>query len=290
MGRQTTAAINEYKRKKGFETNSCLDVQTWKSMFPDRPVPSHLDRAISLTFYMEGTDYDKIERNYGTADKSGMTWGPLGMTLASGEIQTILKNIMSKHSQLSNDLNNSDMALLSKLSNANMSTGSNMNFNSIKALVNKLARLDYVRKEYDLEAYRSVNGRFKYYENYLQEMAKNNVVTELDWAMFWDVATQTGYAQKKSNALRSTVAVNVNTPNLDERRRRMGDVIANMVSSRWKQDRTLRNSAFYGENSFVGKAYGFDERPIFDSAPTQTSAIVDETPEEGSPNMEEVAF
>ena len=77
--------------------------------------------------------------------------------------------------------------------------------------------------------------------------------------MFWDIATQTGYAQTKSNAVRSTVAANTNIRNLDERRRRMGDVIANMVSSRWKQDRTLRNSAFYGANSFVGKALPTNE-------------------------------
>ena len=171
-----------------------------------------------------------------------------------------------------------------------MSSGAGMNFNAIKALMSKLATLNYARKEYDVEAYRSVNGRFKYYENFLKDMAKNTVVTELDWAMFWDVATQTGYAKTKSNAVRSTVSVNTNTRNLDERRRRMGDVIADMVVSRWKQDRTLRNSAFYGENSFVGKAYGFDERPIFNSASVQASGIVDETPEDNSPTMDEVAF
>ncbi len=290
MGKRTTASINEYKRENGFESNNCLDVQTWKSMFPDRPVPSQLDRAISLTFYMEGTDYDQIERNYGTADKSGMTWGPMGMTLASGEIQTILKNIKLNHSSVSNDLNSAEIALFSQLANANMSSGAGMNFNAIKALMSKLATLNYARKEYDVEAYRSVNGRFKYYENFLKDMAKNTVVTELDWAMFWDVATQTGYAKTKSNAVRSTVSVNTNTRNLDERRRRMGDVIADMVVSRWKQDRTLRNSAFYGENSFVGKAYGFDERPIFNSASVQASGIVDETPEDNSPTMDEVAF
>ncbi len=290
MGKQTIASINDYKRKLGFEADNCLDVQTWQTMFPDRPIPTQLERAISLTFFMEGTDYDQIERNYGTADKSGMTWGPLGMTLASGEIQTILKNIKSKHSRLSDDLTSSEVTMFDRLAKANLSSGDSLNFKSLKALISKLAGLDYVRKEYDIEAYRSVNNRFKYYENFLKEMGKNTVVTELDWAMFWDVATQTGYAQKKSNAVRSTISVNISNLTLDERRRRMGDVIADMVAARWKQDRTLRNSAFYGENSFVGKAYGFDERPIFQSISEKAPILVDQTSEDKLPSMDEVAF
>lgn len=264
LDRNTEAAIKRYQSENNLESNGCIDTQTWKSMFPQAAPLTILDQAIGLTFLMEGTDYDDIEKNYGTSDKSGMTWGPLGMTLASGEIQEILKaSYEVAKEEIDAALSQSERTLFRNLSNATMDTGEDLNFTAIEGMIDKIANIAKVRHTFDVVAMRSVYSRLGPYDQYLRQLAQNSTVVEKDWAMMFDIATQTGKAREKSAAMRRRVPVDGSYSDLDNRRERMGDVVADMVLSRWKADRTLRNSAFYGRNDFVAESYGFRDKAIY---------------------------
>jgi|GEM_PF-1516253 len=127
-----------------------------------------------------------------------MTWGPLGMTLASGEIQEILKaSYEVAREEIDGVLSSIERTLYRNLSNATMETGDDLSFSAIEGMIDKIANIAKVRHTFD--------------------------------------------------------------------------VVADMVLSRWKADRTLRNSAFYGRNDFVAESYGFRDKAIYsvERAPAQ---------------------
>jgi hypothetical protein len=97
--------------------------------------------------------------------------------------------------------------------------------------------------------------RFRHYRNFLKTRSG---VTEVDWAMFWDVAVQTGHAEKRAKAL---AGLNTNGKTGAERRKLWGDYIASQVSKAWQTDRRKRNETFYDRPDIM-KAYGLGERAI----------------------------
>lgn len=73
-----------------------LTPQFWARLLPGSPFPSVADRARAVTFNYEGTDYDRYLWNVGQpADPFAFgTWGPFGATLAQGgEIQAVITNL-----------------------------------------------------------------------------------------------------------------------------------------------------------------------------------------------------
>jgi peptidoglycan hydrolase-like protein with peptidoglycan-binding domain len=267
FGGDTTAKIMEYQQNNGLPKTGCVDTDLWKKMFPQKEVPTYKDRAWQLTFLMENTDYDCLEFNFGTSDDSGMTWGPMGMTLASGEIQNILRiAIVKDASSIRQAVGDDVFDFVNRLSELNGSNG--MTFikryvwdkgeskrNKAKEVFKKLATVSSVRTAFRKIAVGSINTRF---EHYLEVLKSHQNVTELDWAFFWDVATQTGYAKKKSTAVSRQ---SVNDSNPKQRRRIWGDVIADQVKSAYRKNRIRRNEMFY-KNTNVTAAYGLQERAI----------------------------
>jgi hypothetical protein len=267
FGAATQEALRSYRAANGLPAGDCIDVALYRKILPGEDLPDYQERAWALTFLMEGTDYDKIEYNYGSSDPSGMTWGPMGMTLQSGEVQSILRSAIAKDptgiKALSGD---SGWVFLQGLSTmggeAAMSYVRNNYWNMkgkqrqfVLDIFKRIANSAVVRQEFDSVAKRTCNMRFRHYRNFLKTRSG---VTEVDWAMFWDVAVQTGHAEKRAKAL---AGLNTNGKTGAERRKLWGDYIASQVSKAWQTDRRKRNETFYDRPDIM-KAYGLGERAI----------------------------
>lgn len=98
LGPQTAAGIKRLRACKdrpfaaGMNAGA-LDPATWSYVLGSEPFPSVADRARSLTYNFEGTDYTTFLWNVGQAadPHAWGTWGPFGATIgAGGEVQKIV--------------------------------------------------------------------------------------------------------------------------------------------------------------------------------------------------------
>ncbi|MBW7875179.1 MAG: peptidoglycan-binding protein [Candidatus Cloacimonetes bacterium] len=273
FGRGTKDAILEYQREKGLSGTGCIDDNLMAALLPSMTRPDFRERASQLSYLFEGTDYDVVQFNWpggdGTNDGQGLTWGPTGMTLASGEIVSILKLAVGQHrALLAQVLGEADTSALAQI--ASMNTNAAMIHvkrtyfdpgrsarGRLKAMFVKLGGIPEVRQCFDQISRKSIDDKMRYYVNYMKEF---NDITELDYAMFYDISVQTGKPVQKVKALRDKVRPGSALKGA-ERRKVWGQTISSMVSSAWRQNRELRNRSFYSETAMAGR-YGLAERPI----------------------------
>ncbi len=273
FGRGTEDAIRSWQERNQVPVSGCINARMMRALIPDVPIPDYRRRAFHLTYLFEGTDYHEIEFNWsggsGTQDGAGITWGPTGMTLASGEIQSILRKAMERDAAgISQAVGQSQFRLLQSV--VHMSTRDAMSQikrnvfdagrNARSAFAQSFARLaalQGVRDAYDEVSNESVQSKLGQYEAYLRGFEN---ITELDWAMFFDIAVQTGRTSTKVQALRAGVRPGQHS-SAQERRQAWGRIISSQVASRWRRNREDRNRAFYSEQALAGN-YGLRERII----------------------------
>ncbi len=273
FGNGTKNAIMAYQREKGLEPNGCIDGALMSSLLPDQPRSDFKERASQLSYLFEGTDYDVVQFNWpggdGTNDGQGLTWGPTGMTLASAEIVNILKLAVGQHRAiLVQVLGEADTNAMAQIASMNAQAAmihvkrtyfdpGRTSRAKLKAIFAKLGGVREVRQCFDEISRKSIDDKMRYYVNYMKEF---NDITELDYAMFYDISVQTGKPVSKVKALRERVRPGSSLKGA-ERRRVWGQTISSMVSSAWRQNRELRNRSFYSESAMAGR-YGLAERPI----------------------------
>lgn len=260
LNEETVEKIKKFQEEQGLEVSSCIDSQTWKKLFDEVPYPDYQQRAFDLTYALESTDYDVMQVNFGTRDTSGLTWGPLGMTLKTGEIQAILKACYEEDRQAMIELAGSQSSTLEEMFKRTKRSSMTYVRNKVrssstrKALIesfSKLASSSMVRKHYNKVALDSVYIKMKRWESFLEGEQE---VTALDWALYWDISTQAGY--------RSSYRASSGSRYRGHRRRKIwADKMANQLG-RWRADRKKRNSIFLEERSAIAASYGVtqDER------------------------------
>ncbi|PCJ18239.1 MAG: hypothetical protein COB02_11670 [Candidatus Cloacimonadota bacterium] len=246
----------------------CLSNQQYQNITKLTP-ENYKKKAENFSYMMEGTDYDDLEFNYGhdDDDPSGATWGPTGMTLRDGEISKILKLALPNDDVIL-ALDKQEVSLLTLLSTKSGSQAKSLirrevwnkgksARNQMKALFKKLASIKSVRKAFDTVSAESIQHKLKHYEAFLQ---KHQNVSEIDWAMFYDISIQTGKPQTKAKALMN-LAPPGKYQDTEKRRRAWAEIIANQVSSRWKKDRLERSLLFVGKDS-LARAFGLSDNKI----------------------------
>ncbi|MCO4782132.1 MAG: hypothetical protein KC646_07365 [Candidatus Cloacimonetes bacterium] len=268
FGAGTRAALSERLNVSPLE---CISNEQYKKVTKKNP-DSLRQRAANFSFMMEGTDYDDLEFNYGYdhKDPSGATWGPTGMTLRSGEISDIFK-IALNSDEFTKVLSTQELSLVKQLSTMSgsqaKSTVKRLVWDKgsaarkkMKDLFKRIAPIKAVRDAFDKVSDQSIQDKLKYYEAFLN---KHDKVSELDWAMFYDISIQTGKPLTKSKALMAQAPPNsISDPT--KRREKWAIIISKQVSSVWEQDRLKRSMLFVGKDS-LARAYGLGDRaPKFD--------------------------
>jgi hypothetical protein len=165
------------------------------------------ERAFALVHTHEGTDYDRVEWNYGTPDDpSALTWGPFGATVGWGnEIRGILIRLQEKTPDLLEDLFGNEFPTVSKL----MTQSPNEGYNILKPVHSDLQRrqlwkeklqalgaLEPGRAAYDWYAFRS-NEWLKPNLRRLYQMIPDapSEATEIDYAFFLDLGAHASVSQ-----------------------------------------------------------------------------------------------
>jgi Putative peptidoglycan binding domain/Glycosyl hydrolase family 46 len=91
-GPNTTGAVKAFQAANSQPQSGNIDEDTWNPLM-NKPVPSVSERSLQLTSSFEGHGFGLAVGNF---DGALLTWGIIGFTLASGEIQQIVLNINSQ--------------------------------------------------------------------------------------------------------------------------------------------------------------------------------------------------
>lgn len=86
FGRKTEAALRGLQAARGLAQTGAVDDPTWQGLTAD-PIPTLFERCLGLTADFEGHGFGLAKGNF---DGAGLTWGIIGFTLSSGEIQELL--------------------------------------------------------------------------------------------------------------------------------------------------------------------------------------------------------
>ena len=270
FGRDTRTGIIDLPSCPGFEGLTVssahplwgtVHTALWKRLLPDTPLPTVHERAFSLSLTHEGTDYNRVEWNYGTADdKSALTWGPFGATVGWGnEVRGILRRVHERNDELLKDTFGEEFLSVSKL----MKEDARMGYELMKGVHDDLKRRENFKKKlqalgttaegraaYDWFAFESnewLKPNFKKF--YILIPNAESTATEIDYAYFLDLGMHAGIKRERiddcQNAIRAREEELGRSLTPSERRQVIGNVFVNAINQRWRKDRMGRNVVFY---------------------------------------------
>lgn len=250
-----------------------VHAELWKRLLPETPLPSVPESSFALVHTHEGTDYDRVEWNYGTADDlSALTWGPFGATAGWGnEIRGILIRLQEKNPDLLKDLFGDELPTVSRLVTQSPAEG----YNILKPVYSDGRRRQaFKQKLQNLGAHESGRAAYDWYAFDSNEWLKPNLrklyllipnaksdSTEIDYAFFLDLGTHASIKQERIAG--ATSAIEIERTRIGrslspaERRRVTGQYFAGQVKRVWKKDRMGRNVVFYIDG--IGKEDLTDE-------------------------------
>lgn len=85
-GQDTAAAVKAFQLKNSLPATGEVDEATWQLLMKT-PIPSASDRSLQLTACLEGHGFGLAEGNF---DGALLTWGIIGFTMLSGEVESII--------------------------------------------------------------------------------------------------------------------------------------------------------------------------------------------------------
>lgn len=86
FGSRTETALKNLQAARQLGPTGTVNEGTWKQLTSD-PLPTMFERSLAVTADFEGHGFGLLQGNF---DGAGWTWGIIGFTLASNEIQRIL--------------------------------------------------------------------------------------------------------------------------------------------------------------------------------------------------------
>jgi peptidoglycan hydrolase-like protein with peptidoglycan-binding domain len=95
-GQNTSAAVAGYQGSQSLPSTGVIDEASWQLLMQSL-VPSVSDRSLQLTPSFEGHGFGLAVGNF---DDALLTWGIIGFTLASREIQQIINTLNQAHPEL----------------------------------------------------------------------------------------------------------------------------------------------------------------------------------------------
>ena len=88
-GSNTLNAVKQFQAQTSLPASGTVDDVTWQSLM-QRPVPACGERCLQVTAGFEGHGFELAVGNF---DGALLTWGIIGFTMKSGEVQSIIQAI-----------------------------------------------------------------------------------------------------------------------------------------------------------------------------------------------------
>lgn len=98
FGNNTAIALGNFQQSKQLSATGMVDEATWQQLMA-QALPSVADRSLELTAAFEGHGFGLAVGNF---DGALLTWGIIGFTMGSGEVQHIINAVQQQNPQLVN--------------------------------------------------------------------------------------------------------------------------------------------------------------------------------------------
>lgn len=208
---KSVMALKLWQTKAGMAPTGAVDELSWQGLTQTQ-VPSLFRRCLALTAAYEGQGYTLAVGNF---DGAGVTWGIVGFTLLTGDLAPVLKTINSRSPGVVSNAFGANYAKLMEILDApkaekeawanSISTGANKAglradwADGFQALGN-----DPVARAVQDEVAHNV-----YWKIAAQDVKTLGGMTELDAAIFFDTAVQSGgaHGEAGTNAAKRGIAV-----------------------------------------------------------------------------------
>lgn len=257
FGDGTVTAVRQFQTKKSLEVTGVVDDTTWQPLM-NRPVPSVGDRSLQLTAAFEGHGFGLAVGNF---DGALITWGVIGFTMTSGEVQSIVLAVNKTNPELVKQAFGSHGDELLKLMKATPD------------FQKQWANLHTVKSRALAEPWRSMFATFGSFPEVQQEQLKHvqegylspavktarklGLTSELGLALCFDAHVQNGGikpAAMKPLLLKAKAGV----AELDLRKR-IANAIADSARAAWKEDvRQRKLTIATGQGKVHGHVFVLD--------------------------------
>ncbi len=252
FGGNTETALRALQTRRGLPVNGAVDVETWQQLSTD-PLPTLFERCLGMTAQFEGHGFGLLQGNF---DGAGLTWGVIGFTLRSKEIQALLAEA---ETQVPGTLTRvlgplaGDWQRLVRLPLAEqVAWADSISSGGSKTRVpsdwkDAFARLGDEPIVKRLQMQRAYD---KYFLPACRSAVTLDLHTELGIELAFDVHVQNG--SFKPGAFALAKALPANTPEI-ERRRKLANAVAESANPRWVEDVRERKLALANG---VGRVHG----------------------------------
>lgn len=255
FGGNTETALRNLQARRGLAVNGSVDVETWQQLTTD-PLPSLFERCLGITAQFEGHGFGQLQGNF---DGAGLTWGIIGFTLKSQEIQALLAETEAAApgtlARVLGPLLPSWQRVVAKPLAEQIAWADSISSGPSKSRVppewkdafERLADEPIVKR---LQMQRAYD---KYFLPACASARRLGLVSELGIELAFDVHVQNG--SFKPDAFALAAALPAGTPEI-ERRRRLANAVANSANPRWVEDvRERKLTLANGAGQVHGRAF-----------------------------------
>ncbi len=255
FGSNTETALRALQARRGLPVNGAVDVETWQQLTTD-PLPTLFERCLGMTAQFEGHGFGLLQGNF---DGAGLTWGIIGFTLKSREIQALLAEteatVPGTLARVLGPLLPTwqrvvKQPLAAQIAWADSITSGPSHTNVPAEWKSAFARLGDEPVVKRLQMQRA-------YDKYFVPCARSawtlGLRSEIGIELAFDVHVQNGGFKPAAFAL--AAALPPGTPEID-RRRRLAHAVADSANPRWADDVRERKLALAnGAGSVHGRSY-----------------------------------
>jgi hypothetical protein len=255
FGGNTETALRALQTRRGLPLNGAVDVETWQQLTAD-PLPTLFERCLGMTAQFEGHGFGLLQGNF---DGAGLTWGIIGFTLQSREIQALLAEAESAApgtlARVLGPLLPTWQAQVRKPLAEQIAWADSISSGPSKTRVppewkDAFARLGDEPIVKRLQMQRAYD---KYFLPACASARRLGLGSELGIELAFDVHVQNGSFKPDAFALAASLPAG--TPEI-ERRRRLANAVADSANPRWVEDVRERKLALAnGSGNVHGRAF-----------------------------------
>lgn len=255
FGGDTADALARLQAARGLPASGAVDTATWQQLTHEA-LPTLFERCMSITAEFEGHGFGLLQGNF---DGAGLTWGLIGFTLASGEIQALLAEaeaiVPGTLDRVLGPLAAVWREQTAKPRAQQIAWADGLSTGAAKTEVpapwkQAFARLGDEPVVKRLQLQRAYDA---YFVPAAATARKLKLSTELGVALCFDCHVQNGASRVQAVAELAPLAGHISEAQM---RQRLADRVADRSASRWRDDvRGRKTTIANGGGSFRGRSY-----------------------------------
>ena len=264
FGGNTETALKALQARRGLAVNGAVDANTWQQLTIEA-LPTLYERCLGITAQFEGHGFGLLRGNF---DGAGLTWGVIGFTLKSKEVQALLAEtdatVPGTLDRVLGPLAATWRGVVRKPLNEQIAWADSISFGASKSNVPSEWRDAFARlgEEPIVKRLQMQRAYDRYFVPAVRAANTLRLQSELGIALAFDVHVQNGGFKPGAYAMAASTLSRAPEP---DRRQRLAHAVADSANPRWAEDVRERKLALAaGQGSVHGRAYrlaswGLDE-------------------------------